>query len=194
MTIRRELLQRLAVGGVAFAIVLVSTVLFAVLHRDNGIKKVRFILQDQNDITRSEQGFQGQWLLVSFGFTNCPDICPTQLLMVTQALNSLEATEEMPIPVFITVDPERDSPEQLKRYLASFHKDYIGLTGTKNQTNSAANAFKALYKVEPETEQNSTLVEHTSAIYLVGPSRNIVRHYPPGITAGELAGELRNEI
>jgi|GEM_PF-2086701 len=119
MTIRRELLQRLAVGGVAFAIVLVSTVLFAVLHRDNGIKKVRFILQDQNDITRSEQGFQGQWLLVSFGFTNCPDICPTQLLMVTQALNSLEATEEMPIPVFITVDPERDSPEQLKRYLGS---------------------------------------------------------------------------
>jgi len=88
----------------------------------------------------------------------------------------------------------RDISELFRGSLASFHKDYIGLTGTKNQTNSAANAFKALYKVEPETEQNSTLVGHTSAIYLVGPSRNIVRHYPPGITAGELAGELRNEI
>lgn len=194
MITRREVLQRFAAGAFAFAIVLVSTVVFGVLHQDDGIKKARFTLQDQNDNTRSAQGFQGQWLLVSFGFTNCPDICPTQLMMMTQALNKLEATDEIPTPVFITVDPERDTPEQLKRYLASFHKDYIGLTGTKNQTNSAANAFKALYQLESETEQNSTQVEHTSAIYLVDPSSNIVRHYPPGITAGELVDELRNQI
>lgn len=194
MKTRREMLQRLAVGGLAFAIVLASTAVFVVMHRDDGIKKVRFTLQDQNNNTRSEQGFQGQWLLVSFGFTNCPHICPTQLMMVTQALNKLDATDEKPTPVFITVDPERDTPEQLKRYLTSFHKDYIGLTGTKNQVDSAANSFKVFYKINDETEQNPTRVDHTSALYLVDPSGNIEQHYPPGITAGELAGKLRNEI
>lgn len=194
MKTRREVLQRVAVGGIAFAIVLASTVVFAVMHRDDGVKKVRFTLQDQNNNSRSEQEFQGQWLLVSFGFTNCPHICPTQLTMITQALNKLDATDEIPTPVFITVDPVRDTPEQMKRYLTSFHKDYIGLTGTTNQIDSAANSFKAFYKVSLETEQTPTQVDHTSAIYLVDPSGNIEQHYPPGITSGELAGKLRNEI
>lgn len=194
MSTRREILQRLAVGVFAFALVLASAVLFVVLHQDDGIKKARFSLQDQDENTRSAQEFQGQWLLVSFGFTNCPHICPTQLMMITQALNQLDTTDELPTPVFITVDPERDTPAQLKRYLRSFHKDYIGLTGSKNQIDSAVNAFKVFYEINSTTQQSPTQVDHSSLIYLVDPSGNIVRHFPSEMAANELAGKLRIEI
>lgn len=194
MSTRREILQRLAVGVFAFALVLASAVLFVVLHQDDGIKKARFSLQDQDENTRSAQEFQGQWLLVSFGFTNCPHICPTQLMMITQALNQLNTTDELPTPVFITVDPERDTPAQLKRYLRSFHKDYIGLTGSKNQIDSAVNAFKVFYEINSTTQQSPTQVDHSSLIYLVDPSGNIVRHFPSEMAANELAGKLRIEI
>src|SRR3974390_236112 len=103
-----------------------------------------FTLTDQNGQKRSFREFRGKLVIVYFGYTFCPDVCPTDLMAITQALDALGPLASQVQPIFITVDPERDN-ELLKDYISAFHKSFIALTGSSDEIRKVANAYKAFY-------------------------------------------------
>src|SRR3954470_5482929 len=125
-----------------------------------------FALTDQNGRPRTDADFRGRLMLVYFGFTYCPDICPTDLQQMGLALDRLGAAGDMVQPVFITLDPERDTPEHLKEYMPLFHPRFVGLTGDAEAIQAAARAYRVYYKkVELENKSDYT-VDHSAFVYL----------------------------
>src|ERR1700737_12209 len=109
-----------------------------------------FTLTDQTGKQRSDTEFRGKLMIVYFGYTYCPDVCPTDLLAITQALDALGPAAEGVQPVFITIDPERDT-KLLADYVSAFHHSLVGLTGSPDEIRKVANAYKAFYvKVQGE--------------------------------------------
>ena len=164
--------------------------LFGVLRPD--FKPLNsFKLTDHNNAIFDEQRLQGKWSFVFFGYTSCPDICPTtlQVLSSVQALLK-DASIDDPANrqvLFISVDPERDTTETLADYMSYFN-NFIGLTADKAAIDSIARQFGAGYALEPETSPGQYLVAHTSAIFLVDPFGRLVAtfsqpHYPATIAA-----------
>lgn len=149
-----------------------------------------FKLTDHNNAIFNEQRLQGKWSFVFFGYTSCPDICPTTLRVLSsvQALLKDESTDDPANRqvVFISVDPERDTTEILANYISYFSNDIIGVTADKAAIDSIARQFGAGYAHEPETLPGQYLVAHTSAIFLVDPFGRLVAtfsqpHYPATI-------------
>jgi cytochrome oxidase Cu insertion factor (SCO1/SenC/PrrC family) len=146
-----------------------------------------FALTDQNGTRRSEMDFRGKVMLVYFGFTHCPDICPTDLMQMALAVNQLGDAGELVQPVFITVDPERDTPEHLKEYLLLFHPRFIGLSGESTAVRAAARGYRAYYnKVELDVRSDYT-VDHSAFIYLMSADGEYLGFFPPGTPAERLA-------
>ena len=111
-----------------------------------------FTLTDHTGRRVTDKDFRGQHLLVFFGFTYCPDVCPSGLQVMTAALEELGPKAEKITPIFISVDPERDTPEQLALYVSSFHPRLVGLTGTPEEIQQVAKAYRVYYKkVEDES-------------------------------------------
>lgn len=104
--------------------------------------KSTFTLTDHHGRTVTERDFRGRWQLVFFGYTFCPDVCPTTLAVMSQVLDILRDDAKKVAPMFITVDPERDTPEVLAEYIGAFHPDIVGLTGTSEQIKLAARSFR----------------------------------------------------
>ncbi len=102
-----------------------------------------FALTDQNGLRRSDREFRGRYVLVYFGYTRCPDVCPTTLAMLSDAMEKLGAQKSHVVPIFITVDPERDTPSALKAYLGSFGPEFVGLTGTLGAVRTVAKEYRA---------------------------------------------------
>jgi protein SCO1 len=152
-----------------------------------------FSLTDQNGQHRTDADYRGHFMLVFFGFTNCPDVCPTTLAMLSDVLNKLGAKADLVVPVFISVDPARDTPAVLKSYLASFGPRFVGLTGTSDEVAKAAKAYRAYYKKVPLPGGGYTM-NHSSVIYLMGPDGKFVTHYGveqgPDALAADLAKRL----
>jgi protein SCO1/2 len=138
-----------------------------------------FALTDQHGAHRTDTDFRGQLMVVYFGFTYCPDVCPTDLQEIAGALDRLGPAGDIVQPIFITLDPERDTPEHLKDYMPLFHPRFIGLTG------SAA----AIQQVR--LEKSDYTVDHSAFIYLIGRSGEYLGFVPPGTSAELLAGTLR---
>lgn len=137
-----------------------------------------FTLVDHNGQTRTEADFLGAYSLVYFGYTYCPDACPTALGIMTEALNRLDEQQLAKIqPVFISFDPQRDTVEALKGYVPLFHPKLIGLTGTPEQTKAAAKAYRVYYVKVASENQNDYLVDHTSYIYLMSPEGKFIKHF-----------------
>ncbi len=130
-----------------------------------------FTLVDHNGKTVSDTDFKGRYMLLFFGYTFCPDVCPTALSSVSDALDILGDDADKIAPLFITVDPERDTAEALKEYVGSFHPSITGLTGTPEQIASAAKGYRAYYSKEADKEGDDKfyLVSHTAYLYLMGP-------------------------
>lgn len=152
-----------------------------------------FSLVDQDGRAVTEADFKGRFMLVYFGYTFCPDVCPTQLTRIGNALDMLGEAADKVTPVFITVDPERDRPEHLKEYLTFFHPRTVGLTGTPEQITAAAKAYKVYYK-KAETEGGDPgdyLMDHTSVTYLMGPDGGFVTHFSHDVDAEAMAARLR---
>ena len=128
-----------------------------------------FTLADSEGRIRSTAEFRGKFLLVFFGFTSCPDVCPTTLAEVAQVLDDLGSDAGSVQPIFISIDPERDTPQALKDYLSSdgFPKGTIGLTGTPEQVATAAKAYRAFYQKVGEGEGYT--MNHSLTVYLMGP-------------------------
>jgi protein SCO1/2 len=153
-----------------------------------------FTLTDQNGRTVTDQDFRGKLMLVYFGYTFCPDACPTALLQMGQALDTLGADGDAVQPVFITVDPERDTVEQLKTYAANFHPRLAALTGSPAQTAQAAKAYRVYYARAADSGTTDYLMDHTSIIYLMGRDGRYLTHFTHASTPEQIAAAIRKHL
>lgn len=149
-----------------------------------------FSLVDHNGRTATEAAFRGKHMLVFFGFTFCPDVCPTELQVMAEALDSMGAAGQSIVPVFVTIDPERDTPEVMKAYVANFGARFVGLTGTPEQIAAMARAYRVYYKKLPGSAGSDYLMDHSSIIYLMGPDGRFVKHFTYTTDAKALASGL----
>ena len=153
-----------------------------------------FALTDQNGVHRTDTDFRGKLMLVYFGFTYCPDICPTDLQQMALAVDQLGPAGGTVQPVFITVDPARDTVEHLKDYMALFHPRFVGLTGDAAAIRQAARAYRVYYeKVEREDKSDYTL-DHSVFIYLMDRDGRYLGFFPPGTSAERLAETMRSHL
>jgi protein SCO1 len=152
-----------------------------------------FVLTDQNGAKRSDRDFRGHWMLLYFGYTYCPDVCPTTLALMSSTVEKLGPDAGRVIPVFITVDPERDTPSVLKSYLAAFGPQFIGLTGTPSDIAKVARAYRVYYK-KVTLKGGAYSLDHSSAIYLIDPNGNFVKAYDEQSGAAAIANDLRKQF
>ena len=130
-------------------------------------------------------------MLVFFGFTNCPDICPSALQTITVALDTLGDKADRLTPVFITLDPERDTPEVLAAYVKSFHSRIQGLTGSPEEVQAAIKAYRVYAKkVADESDPSRYSVDHSGFFYLMDAQGTYLTHFPHSIDAEQLAAKL----
>ena len=146
-----------------------------------------FTLVDHTSKTVTEADFRGRFMLVYFGFTYCPDACPTSLTSMAEALDIIGPAADRIVPVLISIDPERDTPEQLNMYVRHFHPSLVGLTGSADQVAAAAKAFRVYYaKVKEEgAEEDDYTMDHTSIVYLMGPDGKFRTHFSGHTTSPE---------
>jgi protein SCO1/2 len=153
-----------------------------------------FVLTDQNGRTRTDDEFRGKLLLVYFGYTWCPDVCPTDLQQIGLALDQLGPAAERVQPLFISVDPERDTADVLARYVTSFHPRLIGLTGTPEQIHAVALAYKAYYAKFTPPGGGDYAIDHTGFIYLIDRDGGYLGFFPPGTPAARMAKVIREHL
>ncbi len=153
----------------------------------------RFMLKDHTGRVRTDQDFQGKFMLLYFGYTYCPDICPTSLQTITHALDLLGKDADIIQPVFISVDPERDTVAVLRDYVGAFHPRLIGLTGSQVAINSVAKKFRVKFaKVADAGGINDDyVVDHTSSVFLMGIDGKFVTRFSHATTAKQMAAKLR---
>jgi cytochrome oxidase Cu insertion factor (SCO1/SenC/PrrC family) len=152
-----------------------------------------FTLVDQNGEKRTAADFRGRLMLVYFGFTYCPDVCPTELQTMSEAIDLLGEKGDAVQPVFISVDPERDTPEQLRPYADSFHPRLVALTGSPEQVAQAARAYKVYYN-KREQKDGPYLVDHSSFVFLMGRDGKYVMHFSPAATPEQMASAIRSRL
>lgn len=150
-----------------------------------------FSLPDTDGRTRSLKDFPGKAVVVFFGYTQCPDVCPTTLTEIAEAKRLLGPLGSKVEGVFITVDPERDRPELLKAYLANFGPDMVALRGSAAQTEATAKDFKVYYKRVDGKEPGSYFMEHTAASYIYDPQGRLRLYSRYGSGAQALADDLK---
>jgi len=152
-----------------------------------------FSLVDQNGRRRSDGEFRGKLMIVYFGYTFCPDVCPTDLMAITQALDGLGPLADGIQPVFITLDPERDD-KVMAEYLAAFHKSFIGLTGSPREIREVANAYKAFYAKVQDAQTGEYSIDHSGVIYLLGRDGKYLGFMPPQTAPDHLIEILRRYL
>jgi cytochrome oxidase Cu insertion factor (SCO1/SenC/PrrC family) len=152
-----------------------------------------FTLTDHTGRPRSDSEFRGKLMVVYFGYTYCPDVCPTDLMAITQALDALGPAAEGVQPVFITIDPERDS-KVLKDYVAAFHRSFVGLTGSPEEIRTVANSYKAFFAKVPDERGSGYSIDHTGVIYLMGRNGEYLGFMPPQTNPDRLTEVLRRYL
>jgi cytochrome oxidase Cu insertion factor (SCO1/SenC/PrrC family) len=152
-----------------------------------------FSLVDQHGETRSTKEFRGKVMLIAFGYTYCPDVCPTELQTIGAALDQLGEAATAVQPLFVTIDPERDTPEQLRLYLDSFHPSFLGLGGTPEEVAAAARGYKVFYAKRP-IENGEYLMDHSAFIFLVDQEGEYVRHFSPVATPEQIAAAVEKQL
>jgi protein SCO1/2 len=151
-----------------------------------------FSLVDPAGQRKTEKDFAGKPMLVFFGFTHCPDICPSGLQILTVALNSLGDRAKDLTPVFVSIDPERDTPAVLGEYLKSFHPRIVGLTGSAAEVQAATKTYRVYaQKVPNAANPNDYNVDHSAFFYLMDKDGRYVQHFPHSVDAEKLSQALR---
>jgi len=150
-----------------------------------------FTLTDNTGKRATDQDFRGKYMLVFFGYTSCPDICPAGLQLMAGALEKLGPKAAHITPIFISVDPERDTPEKLAAYVKNFDPRLVGLTGTPEEIAAVAKAYKVYYAKAPNKERpDDYTMDHTSIIYVMDPKGEFVTHFTPATNVDEMAAKL----
>ncbi len=152
-----------------------------------------FALVDQNGTPRTDTDFHGRTLLVYFGFTHCPDVCPTTLAVVAGALEQLGPVGQHLIPIFVSVDPARDTPAVLKPYLASFGPRFVGLTGSAQAIEAIKKDYR-VYAVREPLEGGGYAMTHSNTLYLIGPNGKFITHFDETLGPEKLAEALRKYL
>ncbi|UGY17532.1 SCO family protein [Bradyrhizobium septentrionale] len=152
-----------------------------------------FALTDQAGHARTDEEFRGKLMLVYFGFTYCPDVCPTDLQAIALTLDKLGPDGDQVQPIFITVDPERDTAAHLAEYVPLFHPRLIGLTGSFEAIRQLADAYKVYYARVPLKDDDYT-VDHTAYIYLMDRDGNYLGFFPPGTSADRMVEIIRPRL
>lgn len=154
-----------------------------------------FTLVDGTGRTVSDTDFRGKWMLIYFGYTFCPDVCPTSLSLLTEALDKVPAAQQAQIvPVFVTVDPSRDTPQVMKDYVAAFRPDMVGLTGSQEQVAAMMKSYKVYAARAKGDDPVNYTVDHSSILYLVGPDGRFVAHFAHGTSSADIAAALMKYI
>ncbi|WP_043337610.1 SCO family protein [Belnapia moabensis] len=153
-----------------------------------------FSLTDQSGKPVTERDYAGGWMLIYFGYSFCPDVCPTELGTMAAALDQLGPAGAKVVPVFITVDPQRDTPEHLTDYVGRFHPRMQGLTGTPEQVAEAARRFRVYYSKVQRPEMTDYLMDHSSFIYLVGPDAKVRSLFRPEQSPEAIAAAIAAQI
>lgn len=149
-----------------------------------------FKLVDQDGKTVTEADLKGKWHLVFFGYTHCPDTCPTALNDLALALDQLGPKKQSVGIVFITVDPERDTPAALKEYLASFDAPVIGLTGSPQEVAQAAKYYRVYYAKHPRADGGYDM-DHSAVIYVMDPQGRFTSTFTPDTSSDDIAKRLQ---
>ena len=155
-----------------------------------------FALVDHNGQTVTEKTYAGKHLLIFFGYTFCPDVCPTALTTISNTLDIIGDAGDKLVPLFITVDPRRDTPEHLKEYVGYFHPSLVGLTGTEDQIKAVKKVFR-VYAAIAKTDNKDPedyLMDHSSITYLMGPDGNFLEHFSHGMEPEEIAERLLKHL
>lgn len=149
-----------------------------------------FALTDHAGRRVTDADYRGRYMLIFFGYTYCPDVCPTELQVMTHALDTMGAAGERIAPVFITVDPERDTVEQMKSYVENFSPRLVGLTGTPEEIAAVAKAYRVYYAKSGKADAADYLVDHSSIIYLMDTEGRFLKHFTYTTDAKALAESL----
>ena len=154
-----------------------------------------FRLIDHTGKTVTEADFRGRYMLIYFGYSFCPDVCPTTLAVMAQALEKLGSKSQRIVPILVTIDPERDTPQVLADYMKAFGPTFVGLTGSVEAIKDAEKKFR-VYAVKKPLDPSKGSggnygVDHSSVLYLMGPDGKLVNFYDEGVSPDDLAKDLR---
>jgi protein SCO1 len=190
---RRVLIVGVAAAGLTFVIVVARNGVN--LQHDTAAATLpgidgHFRLTTSAGRAVTDRSFPGKWLLVYFGYTFCPDACPTALNALATALDELGPLAAGVQPIFITVDPERDTAQVVADYVKAFDPRIVGLTGAPTQIAAAAKEFRVYYKVRP-LGNNEYAIDHSSFIYVVNPRGQVVELLTGNLPGHSMAQELR---
>ncbi len=201
---RRSLLLVIVGGFLIGALVGVAILLFntetpgsRVVTTGKALVGGPFELVGKDGKTVTDQDFRGRYMLVFFGFTHCPDICPAELQVMAQAVEGLGANADKVVPIFISVDPERDTPEAVTAYVENFGPNFVGLTGSPEAVAEAAKAYRVTYqKFEYKDQQGDYgySIDHSSLVYLMSPDGEYITHIPYGTPADKMTETLRRYL
>jgi protein SCO1 len=151
-------------------------------------------LTDQNGNIVTDKSFPGQYKLIYFGFTSCPAICPTELAKITKALKAIGDEANAVQPLFLTVDPERDTQEVLKHYLTMFDPRIVGLTGSKEKVDKVLGDYKIFAAKRQEKDIEGYTMDHSSFIYLIAPNGDLLSLYRIEDSADVVAADMKDKI
>jgi len=153
-------------------------------------------LTDHNGKETRSTDFVGKWILIYFGFTNCPDVCPEELEKIVKFVDRVDDDPTLPSikPLMISVDPERDTAEQLKSYLAEFSPKLLGFTGTLDEVYRATRAYRVYYSPGPRDEDNDYIVDHSIISYLINPKGEFVEYFGQNKKSHEMFNESKKHI
>lgn len=167
--------------------------LVQVIESQDSLPGGHFVLKDQNNQIFDSADSQ-KLMLIYFGFTYCPDVCPTTLIKVSDIIDRLKEDSKEINSIFITVDPERDTPEILSDYVSAFHEDIIGLTGTKSEIDKVAEDWGVYYQKEILDGEEDYTMNHLDIIFLANANGEFIDYFPPKIQSVLIVEKIRNII
>jgi protein SCO1/2 len=153
-----------------------------------------FTLTDPDGRRKSLADFRGKLVLLYFGFTYCPDVCPTDLMSVGNVIRSLGPEGNELQPVFVTLDPERDTPEVLRVYAASFHPRFVSLRGTEDEIRRVAASYKVFFEKVRPPGTNTYFIDHSAYVFLLDREGRFITLFPPGTPQERMAVMVREQL
>jgi len=154
-----------------------------------------FTLVDPSGKTVTDQNFRGRYMLIFFGYTHCPDICPAELQVMAAALDQLGPKAAKVVPIFITLDPERDTPEAVGAYVKNFGPNIVGLTGSTEAVAAAAKAYRVSFsKFQDENSGTNYTIDHSALAYLMGTDGEYITHIPYGTSVAQMLDTLNRYL